>query len=92
MLKSVLVCLAVLYGAATAQAQAQTTIAVTDDRGRRVEFARSALRIVTLLPSLTETVCELGACERVVGTDRFSNWPQAVKDLPNFHEARARHP
>ena len=32
-------------------------------------------RIVTLLPSLTETVCALGACERLVGVDRYSNWP-----------------
>ena len=57
---------------------------ITDDRGARVTFERPPGRIVTLLPSLTETVCELGACERVVGTDRFSNWPQAVKDLPKL--------
>ena len=58
--------------------------AVTDDRGVRVSFEKAPARIVSLLPSLTETVCELGACERVVGTDRFSNWPQAVKDLPKL--------
>ena len=57
---------------------------VTDDRGVRVRFEQPPARIVTLLPSLTETVCELGACERVVGTDRFSNWPQAVQALPKL--------
>jgi len=36
------------------------------------------------LPSLTETVCELGACARLVGTDRFSNWPQSVVALPKL--------
>ena len=36
------------------------------------------MRIVTLLPSLTESVCELGACARLVGTDRYSNWPASV--------------
>lgn len=41
-------------------------------------------RIVTLLPSLTETVCALGACERLVGTDRYSNWPAAVRALPKL--------
>ena len=57
---------------------------VIDDRGVRVSFEQAPARIITLLPSLTETVCELGACERLVGTDRFSNWPQAVKALPKL--------
>ena len=39
-------------------------------------------RIVSLLPSLTETVCELGQCDKLVGVDRYSNWPDAVKKLP----------
>ena len=39
-------------------------------------------RIVSLLPSLTETVCELGACGRLVGVDRYSNWPASVQQLP----------
>jgi iron complex transport system substrate-binding protein len=39
-------------------------------------------RIVTLLPSLTETVCVLGACDRLVGVDDFSDWPGQVAKLP----------
>ncbi|NCP56052.1 MAG: ABC transporter substrate-binding protein, partial [Rhodoferax sp.] len=39
-------------------------------------------RIVSLLPSLTETVCELGACARLVGVDRYSDFPASVKQLP----------
>ena len=41
-------------------------------------------RIVSLLPSLTESVCALGACARLVGTDRFSNWPASVIALPKL--------
>lgn len=41
-------------------------------------------RIVSLLPSLTETVCALGACERLVGVDRHSNWPESVRRLPQL--------
>jgi len=41
-------------------------------------------RVVTLLPSLTETVCVLGACERLVGVDDFSNWPERVRALPRL--------
>jgi iron complex transport system substrate-binding protein len=55
-----------------------------DDRGVTVRLEKAPMRIVTLLPSLTETVCELGACERLVGTDRFSNWPARVRDLPKL--------
>jgi iron complex transport system substrate-binding protein len=41
-------------------------------------------RIVSLVPGLTESVCALGACDRLVGTDRYSNWPAAVKALPKL--------
>lgn len=55
---------------------------ITDDRGLTVELARSPQRIVSLLPSLTETVCELGQCHRLVGVDRYSNYPASVQALP----------
>jgi len=41
-------------------------------------------RVVSLLPSLTETVCELGQCDRLVGVDRYSDWPVSVKVLPQL--------
>ena len=68
-------------GAAPAPACASAAHAI-DDRGVAVCLARPAQRIVTLLPSLTETVCVLGACGRLAGTDRWSNWPPEVRALP----------
>jgi iron complex transport system substrate-binding protein len=59
-------------------------LVVTDDRGRRVELPTPPQRIVSLLPSLTETVCALGACDRLVGVDSYSNWPEQVKGLPRL--------
>lgn len=56
--------------------------AVTDDAGQTTRFDAPPARIVSLLPSLTETVCALGACDRIVGVDRYSNWPEPVKALP----------
>lgn len=44
--------------------------------------AAPAQRIVSLLPSLTESVCALGECGRLVGVDRYSNFPQSVRTLP----------
>ena len=74
--------LAALALSACLAAPAQTS--VVDDRGRSITLAQAPQRIVSLLPSLTETVCELGACQRLVGTDRFSNWPESVRALPKL--------
>jgi len=57
---------------------------VTDDAGQTTRFDAAPARIVSLLPSLTETVCALGACDRLVGVDRYSNLPEPVKTLPQM--------
>ena len=46
--------------------------------------ASAPQRVITLLPSLTETVCALGACDRLVGIDRYSNHPEQVLSLPRL--------
>jgi len=71
--------LVALSGLASAQA-----VMVRDDRGVELALASSPQRIVSLLPSLTESVCALGACARLVGVDRFSNWPESVRTLPQL--------
>lgn len=63
---------------------AASDLVVRDDRGVEQRFAQPVRRVVTLLPSLTETVCALGACGRLVGTDRYSNWPAQVVSLPKL--------
>ena len=60
------------------------SVQLTDDRGVKIELAAPPQRIVSLLPSLTESVCELDACERLVGVDRYSNWPASVRALPQL--------
>ena len=55
-----------------------------DDSGQTVQLARAPQRIVSLLPSLTETVCALGECARLVGVDRYSNFPDSVRALPQL--------
>ena len=66
-----------LWLASSAQA-----LQVTDDRGSTVQFAQTPQRIVSLLPSLTESVCALEQCARLVGVDRYSNYPASVRTLP----------
>ena len=74
---ALLVAAIVLLGLSPAQA-----LQVTDDRGITIRFDKTPQRIVSLLPSLTETVCELGHCARLVGVDRYSDYPVEVKALP----------
>ena len=59
-------------------------IDVVDDRGVTVHLPQPPKRIVSLLPSITETVRALGGCSRLVGVDRYSNWPASVRALPQL--------
>ena len=61
---------------------AQAALQITDDKGVVVNFEHPPQRVVSLLPSLAETVCELGQCHRLVGVDRYTNWPESINDLP----------
>jgi iron complex transport system substrate-binding protein len=70
--------------AQTAAPKTSLPFSLTDDRGRVVIIDKAPQRIISLLPSLGEIVCELQACERLVGVDRYSNWPERVKSLPQL--------
>lgn len=59
-------------------------VTVMDDAQQTVQVKAQVRRVVSLLPSLTETVCALGACDRLVGVDRYSNWPASVQALPKL--------
>lgn len=55
-----------------AERPAQT---IPDDLGRPVAVPARVTRVVTLAPNLTEIVYAVGAGEKIVGTDDFSNHP-----------------
>ncbi len=59
-------------------------VVVRDDRQVDVTITQPPQRIVSLLPSLTETVCALGQCQKLVGVDRYSNWPASIAKLPRM--------
>jgi len=61
---------------------AHAKVEATDDRGVEVTLDAPPQRIVSLLPSLSETVCGLGQCRRLVGVDRYSNYPPSLRQLP----------
>jgi iron complex transport system substrate-binding protein len=78
------VLLVAAFAAASSARASAAEAPLRDDRGVALALAAPPRRIVSLLPSLTETVCALGACDRLVGTDRFSNWPESVASLPKL--------
>ena len=71
-------------GSAGVAFAADYPLTVTDDLGREVTLQAPPTRVVTMIPSHTETVCALGACDRLVGVDENSNYPAEVADLPNL--------
>lgn len=78
-----LLCLALLVPGGAALAQVE----VTDDLDREVRLERPAERVVSMIPSHTETVCALSACDLLVGRDAFSNLPSEVLELPDLGSA-----
>ncbi len=62
-------------------------LTLTDDLGETVTLTAEPMRVVTMIPSHTETLCALDACDKLVGVDQFSNYPEAVMDLPKLGSA-----
>lgn len=71
---------------APAAAAADYPLTVTDDLGRQIVLEEAPDRVVTMIPSHTETVCAL-ACDLLVGVDQFSDFPARVADLPKLGSA-----
>ncbi|MDD5434393.1 MAG: hypothetical protein PH343_03085, partial [Nitrospira sp.] len=46
----------------------------TDDLGRKVEISKTPERIISLAPSITETLFYLGLGSKVVGVTDFCNY------------------
>ncbi|HEY8393830.1 MAG TPA: cobalamin-binding protein [Thermaerobacter sp.] len=65
-----------------AGARTRYPLAITDDAGRKVTIAERPERIVSLAPSNTEILFAIGAGDRVVGVDSFSDYPAEAAKLP----------
>lgn len=73
---------------------------VVDEFGRTVRLPQLPLRIVSLAPSLTETLYALGVQDRLVGDTDFCDYPSEAQKKtkvggvmnPNLEEIAALHP
>ncbi|MHC1566303.1 MAG: ABC transporter substrate-binding protein [Candidatus Syntropharchaeia archaeon] len=66
------------------KATTTSSITITDDFGRNVTIPYRPERIVSLAPSTTEILFAIGAGDRVVGVDDYSNYPPEVVSLPKI--------
>ena len=66
---------------------ASAAVTVTDDLGNEVTLPAPAKRIVSLTPHLTEMLFRLGVGDQIVGTARYSNYPDAARTIPRVGDA-----
>jgi cobalamin transport system substrate-binding protein len=57
-------------------ASGDSAIRLADDAGTTVRLARPAQRIISLVPSLTETLIAVGAAKQIVGRTRYDVAPE----------------
>ena len=60
---------------------AAAEVVVVDDNGQQIKLAAPAKRIVSLAPNITEVLFHIGAGEKIVGADEYSNYPEEAKDI-----------
>jgi iron complex transport system substrate-binding protein len=90
----------VFFAAAAAAPARAATQRVTDEVGRSVELPQPVMRIVSLAPSVTETLFALGLGDRVVGDTDYCDYPPEAKSRahvggpvdPNLEEIAKLHP
>jgi cobalamin transport system substrate-binding protein len=59
-------------------------LTVTDDHGQSLTLAQTPLRIISLVPAATEILFAIGAADRLIAVDDFSDFPLAAKDIPHI--------
>jgi iron complex transport system substrate-binding protein len=80
------VCISCRNGDAPTNATGQSapssaTRVVTDDLGRQVAIPAEIKRVVSLAPSVTESVFAVGAGEKLVGDTTYCNYPEQAKAI-----------
>lgn len=56
----------------------------TDDMGRKIELSEVPSRIISLAPSITETLFYLDLGDRIVGVTDFCNYPEEARKKPSI--------
>jgi ABC-type Fe3+-hydroxamate transport system substrate-binding protein len=60
-----------------------------DDLGRKIFLAKAPTRIVSLAPSITETLYAIGSGDQIVGVTEFCNFPAEAQSKPKVGYSHA---
>ncbi|MED3689984.1 ABC transporter substrate-binding protein [Peribacillus butanolivorans] len=60
---------------------------VTDDTGKKIKFDKVPETVVSLQPSNTEILFQLGLGDKVVGVTDFDNYPEEAKDIEHVSDS-----
>ncbi|MDQ8735258.1 ABC transporter substrate-binding protein [Paenibacillus sp. LHD-38] len=57
-------------------------LTIKDDTGTEITFEKQPTKVITLVPSETETIYAIGSGEQVVGVDQWSDYPEEAASKP----------
>ncbi len=57
-----------------------TAYTVTDSRGKEITFEKAPEKIISLMPSDTEIIYELGAGDKLIAVSEYCNYPEDTKN------------
>lgn len=72
----------------TGTASVAFPLQVSDDSGMTLTFREGARRVISYSPGVTEILYAIGAGDRLVATDRFSDYPPQAGALPKLEYSR----
>lgn len=76
---AIILLIALSVGCATKHAPAQNTRQFTDELGRTILVSPSPERIISLAPSVTETLFALGLGDKIIGVTSYCDYPPEAK-------------
>jgi len=79
-----LLLLALMIVSAACSSTESTPGTVTDDMGRQVRLKSEPQRIISHVPSITETLFALGLGDKIVGGSDYCDYPEAAKTVPKI--------
>ncbi len=80
-LVSLILVMLIAFGMTAALAE-DTSVTVTDVKGREITLTEPAARIVALTPADCEILCALGCEEALVGCGAYCDYPESILNLP----------
>lgn len=82
-MRTILRCFLILF-AVVIFSQPIYAFEIKDALGRKISFSTYPERIISLCPSITESLCSLGLEKKIVGVSNYCNFPPEIKKKPKI--------